>query len=66
MSKEITKAGDLPKIEDPNHPVFWSEEVWIETWINENPDILLKLELFKDLKIKKYEESLNDGWQEVN
>ena len=66
MSKEITKAGDLPKIKDPNHPVFWSEEVWIESWINENPDILLKLELFKDLKIKKYEESLNGGWHEVN
>ena len=66
MKNEITKAGDLPKIEDTNHPVFWSEEVWIESWINENPDVLLKLELFKDLKIKKYEESLNGGWQEVN
>ena len=64
--KEKQKAGDLPKIKDPQHPVYWDETRWQEEFFNTNPDMLWKLEAFKDVVIKKYEESLNGGWQEVN
>ena len=63
--KERQKAGDMQMIQDPEHPAYYSEERWQEMFFNTNPEMLWKLEAFKDLTIKKYEESLNDGWQEV-
>ena len=65
MSKEITKAGDMPKITDPNHPVYYSEEKWQEMFFNTNPEMLNKLEMYKNVIIKKYEEEskLVDGYE---
>ena len=65
MSQEITKATDLKRIEDPNHPVYYSEEKWQEMFFNTNPDMLLKLEMYKNMIIEKYEEESKrvDGFE---
>lgn len=59
------KAQDLQKIEDQNHPVYWTEEAWQTKYFNENPQEWVKLEMFKNEIIKKYEEEAGkvDGWE---
>lgn len=59
------KAADMPKIEDKNHPVYWSETKWQTEYFNENPNALWALEGYKNMVIRKYEEEqkLIDGWE---
>ena len=62
----VTKAGDMPTNPDKNSPVYWSEEKWQTEYFNQNPEALWKLETFKDMIIRKYENEQEGNWQEVN
>lgn len=61
----MKRAVDLPKIEDKQHPVYYSEEKWQEMFFNTNPEMLLKLEMYKNMVIEKYEEESKkvDGFE---
>ena len=61
----MKKAADLPKIEDKQHPVYFSEEKWQEMFFSHNPEMFLKLEMFKNMIIEKYEEESKkvDGYE---
>ena len=64
-NKEVDKARDLKLIEDNNHPSYWSEEAWQTKYFNENPQEWMKLEMFKDEIIRKYEQASKevDGYE---
>ena len=66
MAGMVKKAGDMPTNPDKNSPVYWSEEKWQTEYFNQNPEALWRLETFKDMIIRKYENEQEGNWQEVN
>ena len=56
----------MPTNPDKNSPVYWSEEKWQTEYFNQNPEVLWKLETFKDMIIRKYEEQQEGNWTEVS